>query len=230
MTKGCAIWFITSANFSSSFGFLQETRSCAPHDRHDPCICATAAAQVGLNAWNRPFPEVILAPPPSARRSGFTGHQQANTIILERPRPVPAPHNCRQGIDIISKTRFTRLRQRLHCPRHSPFSRSRISEIANPKAPRICENVTSRISLRSDCQGLLVLNVAQAWLREMIKLRSRGSLTRDLLAKWLKPVAPARLARAGEIGVNPDQGIHEDARRLSKCSARLAPWRGTTEA
>ena len=32
--------------------------------------------------------------------------------------------------------------QRLHCPRHSPFSRSRIGKIANPKAPRICENVT----------------------------------------------------------------------------------------
>ena len=70
----------------------------------------------------------------------FTGHQQANAIILERPRPVPAPHNCRQGIDIISKTRFTRLRQRLHCPRHSPFSRS---EAPNPKARRICANVDS---------------------------------------------------------------------------------------
>ena len=63
----------------------------------------------------------------------FTGHQQANAIILERSRPVPAPHNCRQGIDIISKTRFTRLRQRLHCPRHSPFSRSRNQQNSKSK-------------------------------------------------------------------------------------------------
>jgi vitamin B12/bleomycin/antimicrobial peptide transport system ATP-binding/permease protein len=53
--------------------------------------------------------------------------------------------------------------------------------------------------------GLLVLNVAQAWLREMIKLRSREWLTRDLFAEWLKPGASARLAGAGEIGINPDQ-------------------------
>ena len=69
--------------------------------------------------------------------------------------------------------------------------------------------------------GLLVLNVAQAWLREMIKLRSREWLTCDLFAKWLKPSAPSRLAGAGEIGVNPDQRIHEDARRLTGLSADL---------
>jgi len=69
--------------------------------------------------------------------------------------------------------------------------------------------------------GLLVLNVAQAWLREMIKLRSREWLTRDLLAEWLKPDAPARLGRAGEIGVNPYQRIHEDARRLTELSTDL---------
>src|SRR6476620_260565 len=33
--------------------------------------------------------------------------------------------------------------------------------------------------------GLLVLNVAQAWLREMIKLNSREWLTRDLVGEWL---------------------------------------------
>jgi ABC-type uncharacterized transport system fused permease/ATPase subunit len=30
-----------------------------------------------------------------------------------------------------------------------------------------------------------------------------------------------RLARAGEVGANPDQRIHEDARRLSELSADL---------
>lgn len=69
--------------------------------------------------------------------------------------------------------------------------------------------------------GLLVLNVAQAWLRGMIKLNSREWLTRDLLSEWLKPGRYPRLARAGEIGVNPDQRIHEDARRLTELSADL---------
>jgi putative ATP-binding cassette transporter len=69
--------------------------------------------------------------------------------------------------------------------------------------------------------GLLVLNVAQAWLRELIKLNSREWLTRDLLNEWLKPGRHMRLAGAGEIGVNPDQRIHEDARRLTELSAAL---------
>src|SRR5206468_11294083 len=69
--------------------------------------------------------------------------------------------------------------------------------------------------------GLLFLNVAQAWLREMIKLKSREWLTRDLFGEWLKPGRSTLLAGAGEIGVNPDQRIHEDARRLTELSAEL---------
>ena len=111
-------------------------------------ICATAAAQVGLNAWNRPFYEAI------AERKFFAFLYQLLVFAA----------------------------------------------IAG---------------------GLLVLNVAQAWLREMIKLRSREWLTRDLFAEWLKPGASARLDGAGEVGVNPDQRIHEDARRLSDLSADL---------
>jgi len=95
-------------------------------------VCATAAAQVGLNAWNRPFYEAI-----SARN--FLGFLHQLLVF---------------------------------------------AAIAG---------------------GLLVLNVAQAWLREMIKLRSREWLTRDLLAEWL----------------NPDQRIHEDARRLTELSTDL---------
>jgi vitamin B12/bleomycin/antimicrobial peptide transport system ATP-binding/permease protein len=111
-------------------------------------ICATAAAQVGLNAWNRPFYEAIAA------RNFFAFLYQLLVFAA----------------------------------------------IAG---------------------GLLVLNVAQAWLREMIKLRSREWLTRDLFAEWLKPGASTQLAGAGEIGINPDQRIHEDARRLSELSADL---------
>ena len=69
--------------------------------------------------------------------------------------------------------------------------------------------------------GLLVLNVAQAWLREMIKLNSREWLTRDLVGEWLKPGRHTRLAGEGEIGVNPDQRIDEDVRRLTELSADL---------
>jgi len=69
--------------------------------------------------------------------------------------------------------------------------------------------------------GLLVLNVAQAWLREMIKVKSREWLTKDLIAIWMTPGRAARLAHAGEIGVNPDQRIHEDARRLTELSAEF---------
>jgi putative ATP-binding cassette transporter len=69
--------------------------------------------------------------------------------------------------------------------------------------------------------GLLVLNVVQAWLREMIKLNSREWLTRDLVGEWLKPGRHTRLAGKGEIGANPDQRIHEDARRLTELSADL---------
>ena len=77
-------------------------------------ICATAAAQVGLNAWNRPFYEAI------AERNfpAFLDQLLVFTVIA----------GC-----------------------------------------------------------LLVLNVAQAWLREMIKLKSREWLTRDLFGEWLKP-------------------------------------------
>ena len=111
-------------------------------------ICATAAAQVGLNAWNRPFYEAIAA----RNFPAFLDQLLAFTVIA----------SC-----------------------------------------------------------LLVLNVAQSWLREMIKLRSREWLTRDLFAEWLKPGASTQLAGAGEVGINPDQRIHEDARRLTELSADL---------
>jgi putative ATP-binding cassette transporter len=68
---------------------------------------------------------------------------------------------------------------------------------------------------------LLVLNVAQAWLREMIKLRSREWLTRDLFAQWLEPGRAVRLAYVGEIGVNPDQRIQQDASHLTELAAEL---------
>jgi vitamin B12/bleomycin/antimicrobial peptide transport system ATP-binding/permease protein len=68
---------------------------------------------------------------------------------------------------------------------------------------------------------LLCLNVAQTWLNQMMKLRLRQGLVRDLLDQWLAPGRAFRLAGAGEIGVNPDQRIHEDARHLTELTTDL---------
>jgi len=68
---------------------------------------------------------------------------------------------------------------------------------------------------------LLVLNVAQTWLREMIKLKSREWLTRDLVTRWLEPGRAIRLANAGELGVNPDQRIQQDTSQLTELAAEL---------
>ena len=38
--------------------------------------------------------------------------------------------------------------------------------------------------------GLLVLNVAQAWLNQATKVKLREGLVRDLFDEWLKPDAP----------------------------------------
>jgi putative ATP-binding cassette transporter len=69
--------------------------------------------------------------------------------------------------------------------------------------------------------GLLVLNVAQRWLGEMLKLKLRTGLAYDLIGNWLQPRRAFRLANAGAIGDNPDQRMHEDARHLADLSADL---------
>ena len=68
---------------------------------------------------------------------------------------------------------------------------------------------------------LLVLNVAQRWLTETLKVRLRQGLTQDLIKDWLLPRRAFWLANAGPMGVNPDQRIHEDARKLCELSADL---------
>ena len=69
--------------------------------------------------------------------------------------------------------------------------------------------------------GLLVLNVAQTWLNQMLRLRLREGLTRDLIGEWMRPRRAFRLANAGAIGVNPDQRMHEDAHHLTDLSTDL---------
>jgi putative ATP-binding cassette transporter len=69
--------------------------------------------------------------------------------------------------------------------------------------------------------ALLVLNVAQRWVTEMLKLKLRDGLTRDLIDNWMVPRRAFRLANAGPIGINPDQRMHEDTRHLTELSADL---------
>lgn len=69
---------------------------------------------------------------------------------------------------------------------------------------------------------LLSLVVGQTWLQQMLKVRLREWLTRHLLDGWLTRGRAYRLGLAGELGVNPDQRIEEDTRKLTDLSAGLA--------
>jgi putative ATP-binding cassette transporter len=68
---------------------------------------------------------------------------------------------------------------------------------------------------------LLALNVGQRWLVETLELKMREGLVISLLHDWLLPRRAFWLANAGAMGVNPDQRIHEDARKLCELSADL---------
>ena len=68
---------------------------------------------------------------------------------------------------------------------------------------------------------ILALNVTQRWLAETLQVRLREGLVRSLLKDWLMPRRAFWLANSGSMGVNPDQRIHEDARKLCELSADL---------
>src|SRR6267143_4462745 len=68
---------------------------------------------------------------------------------------------------------------------------------------------------------LLALNVVQRWLVETLELKLREGLVLGLLRDWMLPRRAFWLANAGTMGVNPDQRIHEDARKLCELSADL---------
>ena len=70
--------------------------------------------------------------------------------------------------------------------------------------------------------AILILNVAQRWLVEMLKLKLREGIVHDLLRDWMLPRRAFWLANAGgPMGVNPDQRMHEDARKLCELSSDL---------
>lgn len=68
---------------------------------------------------------------------------------------------------------------------------------------------------------LLVLNVAQTGANQLIRVRLREFATRDLIGGWMSRKRAARICRAGEIGVNPDQRIQADAQTLTEASTDL---------
>ncbi|TPP07264.1 ABC transporter ATP-binding protein/permease [Rhizobium glycinendophyticum] len=69
---------------------------------------------------------------------------------------------------------------------------------------------------------LLVLNVIQAWLNQMTALHMREGLTRDVIDQWLAGRRAFRLSMASPLGVNPDQRLHEDARKLAEMTTSLS--------
>jgi len=68
---------------------------------------------------------------------------------------------------------------------------------------------------------LLVLNVSQTGCNQFIRLKLRQLATTDLIENWMTDRRAARIARAGQIGVNPDQRIHQDAHHLTDLSTDL---------
>jgi vitamin B12/bleomycin/antimicrobial peptide transport system ATP-binding/permease protein len=68
---------------------------------------------------------------------------------------------------------------------------------------------------------LLALNVVQRWLVETLELKTRQGLVVSLLQDWMLPRRAFWLTNAGPMGVNPDQRIHEDSRKLCELSADL---------
>jgi len=69
---------------------------------------------------------------------------------------------------------------------------------------------------------LLVLNVVQTWLNQMAALYMREGLARDIVDQWLTGRRAYRLSVSSPLGVNPDQRLHEDARKLSEMTTSLS--------
>lgn len=70
--------------------------------------------------------------------------------------------------------------------------------------------------------ALLVLNVIQAWLNQMTALHMREGLSRDVVDQWLNGARAYRLSLSSPLGINPDQRLHEDARKLAEMTTSLA--------
>ncbi|NML75606.1 ABC transporter ATP-binding protein/permease [Rhizobium sp. S-51] len=68
---------------------------------------------------------------------------------------------------------------------------------------------------------LLLLNVIQTWLNQMTALYMREGLARNVVDEWLTDRRAYRLMMTSPLGVNPDQRLHEDARKLAEMTTSL---------
>ena len=68
---------------------------------------------------------------------------------------------------------------------------------------------------------LLVLNVTQTWLNQMTALYMREGLARQVVDEWLADRRAYRLSLSSPLGVNPDQRLHEDTRKLAERTTSL---------
>lgn len=68
---------------------------------------------------------------------------------------------------------------------------------------------------------LLVLNVTQTWLNQMTALYMREGLARQVVDEWLADRRAYRLSLSSPLGVNPDQRLHEDTRKLAEMTTSL---------
>ncbi|MBC7152627.1 MAG: ABC transporter ATP-binding protein/permease [Rhizobium sp.] len=69
---------------------------------------------------------------------------------------------------------------------------------------------------------LLLLNVTQTWLNQMTALYMREGLARNVVDEWLTDRRAYRLMMTSPLGVNPDQRLHEDARKLAEMTTSLS--------
>ncbi|MEZ5865936.1 MAG: SbmA/BacA-like family transporter [Geminicoccaceae bacterium] len=68
---------------------------------------------------------------------------------------------------------------------------------------------------------LLLFVVAETWFRELLEVRLREWLTRDLLDQWVSGRRPWLLGFQGDIALNPDQRLQADARQLTELTISL---------
>lgn len=68
---------------------------------------------------------------------------------------------------------------------------------------------------------LLLLNVIQTWLNQMTALYMREGLARNVVDEWLTDRRAYLLMMTSPLGVNPDQRLHEDARKLAEMTTSL---------
>ena len=114
-------------------------------------------------------------------------------------------------VAVVSATAYTQVRLNAW---NEPFY--------NALAQKHLAGIIEQLGVFAELAGiLLVLNVVQMWLNQKSKVILRQGLVDELLTQWLSPGRAFRLSNAGDIGDNPDQRIHEDARHLTELTTDL---------